>query len=882
LAAGAVGLAAPSLHISATAQDAAPAAAADAKPADAKPADAKPADAKPEDAKPADAKPADAKPADAKPADAKPADAKPADAKPADAKPADAKPADAKPADAKPAEAKPADAKPADAKPADAKPADAKPADAKPADAKPTDTQPPKGPLPGHSYHGEVFNEGPRQAAYLMSGMPKIKFPATTKNPDVQKFIEQGMGQLHGFWYFECERSFRQAAALDPDCAIAYWGMAMANFDNEKRAKGFIVEAVKRKDKASDREQLYIDALDKFLSADKSKNKERHEAFTRSMEKVLYKYPDDLEAKAIVALRLWRNRDAGIPISSYLAIDSLLSEIFAADPMHPAHHYRIHLWDYEKTDKALGSAALCGQTSPGIAHMWHMSGHIFSGLKRYDDGAWQQEASARVDHAHMMRDRVMPDQIHNFAHNNEWLIRNFMHMGKVRAGIDLARNMCELPRHPRYNTVKRGSASLGRQRLTDTLSLFELWDELIATANSPYLEPGSEADSQQAHARLLGMAHFRRGNVEQGNASLASFQEKLTKEKEAQEKAGVEAETKAKDGKKPQPEIDKAKTEARKGFDNKIQSLEKIIAELEGWRAINAGDFKAALPLLRKAGNVNAGTLAMIQAQAGEKDEAEKAARQFATNNVNEVQPLAALVEVLWKLEKRPEAGEAFKQLRELSGTIDDLGAPTFARLAPIAKELGLPADWRVVKPPRADVGVRPPLDSLGPFRWSPSPAPEFSLVDAEGRPHSLRQFQGKPTVLIFYLGSGCLHCAEQLKKFGPKVKEFEQAGLQVVAISSDDQAGLKTSLDNYKEGPMPIQLLSNADLSVFKAYRCHDDFEKKALHGTFIIDGRGLIRWQDINYEPFMEVDFVLGEAKRLLSQSASTPERLTAASGR
>ena len=45
--------------------------------------------------------------------------------------------------------------------------------------------------------------------------------------------------------------------------------------------------------------------------------------------------------------------------------------------------------------------------------MWHMPGHILSRLKRYHDAAWQQEASARVDHAHMMRDRVMPDRIHN-------------------------------------------------------------------------------------------------------------------------------------------------------------------------------------------------------------------------------------------------------------------------------------------------------------------------------------------------------------------------------------------------------------------------------------------------------------------------------------
>ena len=59
----------------------------------------------------------------------------------------------------------------------------------------------------------------------------------------------------------------------------------------------------------------------------------------------------------------------------------------------------------QRPDNAVKSAALCGPASPGIAHMWHMPGHIYSKLKRYNDAAWQQEASARVDHAHMIRTR---------------------------------------------------------------------------------------------------------------------------------------------------------------------------------------------------------------------------------------------------------------------------------------------------------------------------------------------------------------------------------------------------------------------------------------------------------------------------------------------
>ena len=85
-------------------------------------------------------------------------------------------------------------------------------------------------PLPGHSSHGEAFNEGPRQAAKLIAGTGKVSFIITTKNKEAQAFFNQGIGQMHGFWYFEAERSFRQVSTLDKECAMAFWGMAMANF----------------------------------------------------------------------------------------------------------------------------------------------------------------------------------------------------------------------------------------------------------------------------------------------------------------------------------------------------------------------------------------------------------------------------------------------------------------------------------------------------------------------------------------------------------------------------------------------------------------------------------------------------------------------------
>src|SRR5688500_12291596 len=135
-------------------------------------------------------------------------------------------------------------------------------------------------PLPGHSAHGEAFDEGPSRAAHLMGNTGRGHFPITTKIPLAQQVFDQGVGQLHGFWYFEAERSFRQAASLDPDCAMAYWGMAMANVNNEKRAKAFLAEAVKRKEKAGGEgltrcERVWIEAMGSLLQAGRADEKER-------------------------------------------------------------------------------------------------------------------------------------------------------------------------------------------------------------------------------------------------------------------------------------------------------------------------------------------------------------------------------------------------------------------------------------------------------------------------------------------------------------------------------------------------------------------------------------------------------------------------------
>jgi peroxiredoxin len=118
--------------------------------------------------------------------------------------------------------------------------------------------------------------------------------------------------------------------------------------------------------------------------------------------------------------------------------------------------------------------------------------------------------------------------------------------------------------------------------------------------------------------------------------------------------------------------------------------------------------------------------------------------------------------------------------------------------------------------------------------------------------------------VLIFYQGAGCLHCATQLTSFAEKAKEFANSGIAVVGIGTDLPEELKNLAAAYQDSGFPFPLLSDARLDAFKAYRCVD-FNNQPLHGTFLIDAQGAVRWRQISDRPFNDPELVLGQAKQL-----------------
>ena len=317
------------------------------------------------------------------------------------------------------------------------------------------------------------------------------------------------------------------------------------------------------------------------------------------------------------------------------------------------------------------------------------------------------------------------------------------------------------------------------------------------------------------------------------------------------------------DEKKAKLHLKQAKDKASK-IKQRIDRLNKSQLAIEGYELVAKEDYAQGLKKLESATGEDVSWLGELQFLSGESEKGLEKIAEQVKRRPSEVIPLARQVYLQFQNGDNKLAQESLEKLRDTSGSMD-LDIPLFNRLGPVAMELGIGKRWKKDLGPAADIGFRPPLESLGPFRWSPSPAPEWNLTDSQNQSVGSGDFDGQPYIAIFYLGHGCLHCAEQLQAFGPRVSDFEKSGIKLIAISSDDQDGLLKSIEDAGTGS-PIQLASDANQEIFRKFRSYDDFENQPLHGTFLVDGMGKIRWQDISYEPFMDHQFLLDEAERLL----------------
>lgn len=272
--------------------------------------------------------------------------------------------------------------------------------------------------LSQHTAH-DTKKDARQQTATQMPGMGQHHHPVTTTNVEAQKFFDQGLSFVFAFNHDEAIRSFQRAAELDPQLAMAHWGIALAlgpniNMDvdpqREKAAYESAQKALSLAARAAENERAYIDALVKRYSiAPDADLKKLAVDYKNAMGDVVKRYPDDLDAATLFAesamnLRPWKFWSAdGKPAEGTEEIVATLESVLRRDPNHfGAIHYYIHAVEASThPERALAYASRLPSLIPAAGHLVHMPAHIYARTGDHAAAALSNKDAARADEAYM-------------------------------------------------------------------------------------------------------------------------------------------------------------------------------------------------------------------------------------------------------------------------------------------------------------------------------------------------------------------------------------------------------------------------------------------------------------------------------------------------
>ncbi len=402
----------------------------------------------------------------------------------------------------------------------------------------------------------------PLLPARLLSGMGVTNMPVTTHSEEARKFFNQGVSQVHSFWFLESERSFLQAATLDPDMAMAYWGISVSAGGDYRpafqllrdpldggrapgsndatpsteiarsvggaalspaiRAREAIAKAMTLLDKVSPRERLYIEAeAARRNQASKTKDADH----IAGLRKLVSAYPDDLEARSILGLALLDGFESASkkPRTNTMEGLKLLEGIVAKDFDHfGAHHYLIHGWEGSTTpERAWPASKRYPELVTNIPHALHMPGHIYAQSDRIDDAVKAFMAAADNERGYMNADTLYPNGHH--GHNVHFLIQALNLDGRYQESMKqvahLMNDFKETPRE-RRGSSQRVAWRQGYFALVKTLVRFERWNEILDGTTIPvYDRP--EQNAWRVWAR--GLAYAATGKKAEAQAALKAM-----------------------------------------------------------------------------------------------------------------------------------------------------------------------------------------------------------------------------------------------------------------------------------------------------------------------------------------------------------------------
>ena len=394
-----------------------------------------------------------------------------------------------------------------------------------------------RAPAGGHVHYRD--QSGPQASpsgalAPRLQNLGSHTFPVSTRHRQAQVFMNQGLNLAYAFNHAEARRAFREAARLDPDLAMAYWGQALVLGPNinalmepneEPNAYELVQKAVSLKTRATAREQAYIDALARRYSGRADDRQPRDTAYADAMRVVHERFPNDLDAamlyvEAVMDLRPWGywQRD-GAPHARTDDIVALTEQVMARNPRHPgAVHMYIHLMEGTSTPEKAEKAADTLQTlMPAAGHMVHMPAHIYQRVGRYADAIKSNQLAIAADEDYISQCRAQGlYPMAYYPHNIHFLWFAASEAGQSRLAIDAARQLASKIDDDTLQTLPLTAGF--RMVPYYALTRFGRWDEMLK-------EPEPPAFS----AVLRAMWHYARGLSFVATSRLTEADEELQK-----------------------------------------------------------------------------------------------------------------------------------------------------------------------------------------------------------------------------------------------------------------------------------------------------------------------------------------------------------------
>ncbi len=393
-----------------------------------------------------------------------------------------------------------------------------------------------------HNEHdARALEEDPASAegpiAPVLKGLGDHHHPVTTRSERTQMFFDQGLRLTYGFNHQEALRAFKEAARLDPDCAMAYWGWALVlgpnlNLVMQPEVVPQAYEAIRRalslKKNVTERERDYIEALAKRYTDDPKADRTRlDEAYAAAMRKLHAKYPEDddaatLYAAALMNLSPWNywTKD-GRPRENTPAVLATLEAVIERNPKHAgALHYYIHAVEAVRPEQGEAIADLLRGLTPGAGHLVHMPSHIYMRVGRYADSFEVNTLAAKADEGYITQCRaqgIYP--LNYYPHNVHFLAWAAIMDGRSAEALAASRKVAsKVPED--YDGDVWALYQTFRSMPLYTMVRFGMWDRILKEPRPDERAPFWTAMWHYAR----GMAYARTGKPMQARGELGAVE----------------------------------------------------------------------------------------------------------------------------------------------------------------------------------------------------------------------------------------------------------------------------------------------------------------------------------------------------------------------